>query len=362
MWWCGGAGGDGRAAGQQRRGDLLDDRDHVRVVRVEALGDRRPLRPPLDGEAEHLAPGVVQEAARVGPVVGGARGGIEPDGVFHAVPPAVGGGDGVAHGGAQSDRLGQITGRDEFPVLRRVRLGRVVGGGAVRNAALAVVGGVVEVHRRVGGLIVVVAPVVEDVLAEGVDVDEVGYRPVPVEQPGDVGGLRFGCGAGSEVDLLTRVGGGPHGRVRAELGGVVPEEVVVAVEVDTGATPPAGGAGRLPGVGGPAVLAPHRVDGHGVVPAVRIGLWGDDHVEVVHDLPHLGCADAGAALGDAGAVPVGVGEQPDEVDQDVGAAPFAGVHPAEQVDPGARRRTGVNAQGRTGPPLPRPVGQGNQLA
>src|SRR6478672_8890935 len=52
-----------RAEGQQRRGDFLDDRDHVRVVGVEALGDRRALGSPFDRVAAHLALVGVDEAA-----------------------------------------------------------------------------------------------------------------------------------------------------------------------------------------------------------------------------------------------------------------------------------------------------------
>src|SRR4051812_1636745 len=68
----GDAAGNGRAEGEKRGGDLLDDRDHVGVIRVEALGDRGALRTPFDGVTADLAFTRVQETARVGVVVGGS--------------------------------------------------------------------------------------------------------------------------------------------------------------------------------------------------------------------------------------------------------------------------------------------------
>jgi hypothetical protein len=82
-------------------------------------------------------------------------------------------------------------------------------------------------------------------------------------------------------------------------------------------------------------------------------------VEGLGDAAHLGSADAGAALRDAGLVAVGVGEQLHEVDEDVGAAPLPGVHAAEQVDAAARRIAVVDPQGLAGAPLPDTLRQGD---
>jgi len=55
--------------------------------------------------------------------------------------------------------------------------------GVVGNSALAVEGGVAEVHVGIGGLVVVVSPAVEDVLGVAVHVEEPARARVRVEQP-----------------------------------------------------------------------------------------------------------------------------------------------------------------------------------
>ena len=110
-----------------------------------------------------------------------------------------------------------------------------------------------------------------------------------------------------------------------------------------------------------AVLAPHRIDGHRVVATVRVGLGEHDDVQVVDDLRDLPGVQAHPALADAGAGAVGVGEQLHEVDQDVRAAPLAGVHAAQEVDAGRGGRAVVDPDRAAGPPLPRDVRQRDQL-
>src|SRR5664279_4918734 len=51
--------GNGHAERHQRRGNLVDDRNHVRVVGMKAPWNRSPLRSPFDRVPEHpFAPGI----------------------------------------------------------------------------------------------------------------------------------------------------------------------------------------------------------------------------------------------------------------------------------------------------------------
>src|SRR5262249_40444500 len=114
--------------------------------------------------------------------------------------------------------------------------------------------------------------------------------------------------------------------------GKVPEEVVVAIDVDAW-------AGRGARRRSAAILSPHGVGVHTVLAPVRVRLREDEDVERVHDRQDVGGREGPATEGQAGAALVGLFELFDKVDEDVGAAPFSRVHPAEKVD----SRTGGTA-------------------
>ena len=146
-----------------------------------------------------------------------------------------------------------------------------------------------------------------------------------------------------------------HGSGR-EVAVEAPHHREVPVEVD------ADRSGTAAAWRGPAVLPPHRLLLHAEVAAIRIHLRHQEHVLRLHDLPDLRGRVGPPARADARAVAVGP-EQPNrEVDQGVGAAPFASVHAADEADAGAPTPAALaDPQGVAAPFLPGAMWKGNPL-
>src|SRR5581483_10074714 len=134
------------------------------------------------------------------------------------------------------------------------------------------------------------------------DVDEIAHARVAVEQPYDVVGLGFGYRPGTVVDLAAGISGRGYRRRRAKRRREVPQEVIVTVEVDPWAVATAAGTSRIVRAGRPAVLAPHRVDRHRVMPTIRVGLREDHDIQGLDDGAHLRGADRRATLADSSAI------------------------------------------------------------
>ena len=228
--------------------------------------------------------------------------------------------------------------------------------GVADQSSLGVIGRVLEIHAGVGGLIVVVAPAIENVFAVAVQVHEETDAAKGIEEPLGVTAFRFRECRGPVVHLIVaRAGGVGNGSGGTKERWEVPKEIVVAVDVDADT-----GVGI--GSGGASIFAPPSVGVQAEVAAVRIGLRKHEDVECVDDSLNVGGGEGLASEGEAGAAEVGLLQLFDKVDENVGAAPLAGVNAAEEVDAGAARAAAVgDLDGVTLPAFPGQVRQGDEL-
>jgi hypothetical protein len=89
--------------------------------------------------------------------------------------------------------------------------------------------------------------------------------------------------------IVTGVRAVTYGRLRVEIGGIVPHKVIIAVDVHAEAVGFAAGCG-------PPILAPVRVTGHAVVAPVRVDLRKDEDVQIVYDALDLGGSEIFCSL------------------------------------------------------------------
>ena len=174
---------------QQACGHLLDDVLHLAVDGVKRRRVRR--RAPFERVGKHFRLAGVDDVPGVRVVVRSACGRIKVVGGFDRVVAAAEGRDAVVQGARQAERGRKVGGGNVFLI------------GVAADAALAVERGVEEIHARVGRLVLVVAPAVEDVLGIAVQVDEIADVRKLVEHPLRVAALGLREGARPVVDLLV---------------------------------------------------------------------------------------------------------------------------------------------------------------
>ena len=329
---------------QQAGRDLADDALGVRPGRAE-------LPPGLDADRVHLRPERIDDPARIGVVGAGAGGRVEAERGRGRVGAPVHRLDGCADLGGERLVDGEMAGVDVFAV------------GVGLDAPGAVERRVQEVLRRVGGLILVVAPVVKDQLGVAVEVEEPADVRMVVEHPDDVLGLPLGVRRRPVVDLSDVAG---VGRDRRSVGRgrevclEVEQEIVVAVEVDADAARIATALSGV-AVAAPALGAADRVVRFAEVEAVGVRRRQDVKVVSVEDGLDLRGRVVDRAITEAGAEVVGLEEIGGERQAELGRHPLAGVQAAEQED-AEPVAIGPEADGAHGPSFGGRVRQENQSA
>src|SRR5215472_18603376 len=121
--------------------------------------------------------------------------------------------------------------------------------------------------------------------------------------------------------MVTRISRICYGRGRIEVFGELPQEIVIAVQVDANTIRIAAAIGR-----GPAVFSPLRSLSHAVVAAIRVSLWEDIHVLLIYDALNLCGGELLPPERDAGFCTIGFAKLLGKIDEDIGTAPFSSVN------------------------------------
>ena len=125
----------------------------------------------------------------------------------------------------------------------------------------------------------------------------------------------------------TRIGGVSNRGRRIEVRSVIPQKIVIAVQVHADAIGTVTARGR-----GPAIFAPVGSIGHAVVAAIRIGLRENVNILLVDDLLNLCRGKCDAAQSNAALRPKGLAKLFDRIDENIAAASFSRMDAAQEVD------------------------------
>src|SRR5437588_3649320 len=182
--------GRGDAEGEECSGYLLDDLLHLRVRRVK--GRRVAGAAPFDRVRIDLRLLVVDEVAAESVVIRSSSRRIQIHRLLHFVHAPADGLNRALHFVGEVNGSGFVRGGNIFFVLD-----------VASDAALAIVGSILKVHRRVTRLIIVVAPTVEYIFAVAVHIDEVTNVGILIEHPNRVFRFRLRNRAGTDVNLVV---------------------------------------------------------------------------------------------------------------------------------------------------------------
>lgn len=175
----------------------------------------------------------------------------------------------------------------------------------------------------------VVAPVEEEIACGGVYVHVPADARELVENPSDVARLRLGKRVSAMVSLVDGLVGCQRRCgccSRMEVSAEIPEEIIIAIDVDTDCR-----VNASCGVRGISILAPQRV-GFLVVPdTIGIDQREEDDAGV-QCFDHVGLGIALRAVRQAGRVFLSEQQVRDEVDEIIRATAFSGVNSGGEVD------------------------------
>ena len=163
---------------------------------VEGARGSRVAESKLNGVPVNKVEGCVCEMARVRVIVAGSRGRVEIGRWGDGIGTLGDSRHGTAHPGSDSLVDGGFGGWCVFSIS-------FAGTWCVgEDATDGVVGGVLEVHVRVLGLVVVTSPAVENVSGVGVEIDKVADLGVAIQHPFDGFGLRL-RESGSPYEMIS---------------------------------------------------------------------------------------------------------------------------------------------------------------
>src|SRR6266478_7027462 len=109
--------------------------------------------------------------------------------------------------------------------------------------------------------------------------------------------------------------------------GKIPKKIIISIDIHAGTL-------REIRRRRTAIFAPIALDRHAVVPAIGICLRKDHNIQAIDNGPDLCSAKCLAAEYESRAVQVSLLDAFDEIDEDVGAAPFSSMDAAQKINAG----------------------------